>query len=173
MTFLKNVARTSAMAIVAGALCAAAVPAQAQQALTDAQVEAVKKDASAAVQKYYQHFRDHNMKALPEEDFHIPWILLTGKGPQPHLTKEQALAGFEASLKGLIESGWGKSIFTIENVCVLSASAAIVSGYNTRYKKDDSVMSVGGVAYILSNGNEGWKIASYSGIAKGKVVRCD
>jgi len=173
MTFVQKIVRASAVASMM-ALCAAA-PAKAQQAqgLTPAQIETVKKDASAAVQKYYQFFRDQNMKALPEQSFHIPWILLTGKGPQNNLTKEQALAGFEGSLKGLLANDWGKSIFTIEGVCVLSESAAIVSGYNTRYKKDDSVMSVGGVAYILSKGNDGWKIASYSGTTKGKVVRCD
>ena len=174
MTFVQKIVRVSA-AISVMALCETAVPAKAQhaQVLKSAQIEKVKKDASAAVQKYYQFFRDQNMKALPEQSFHIPWILLTAKGPQNNLTKEQALEGFEGSLKGLLANGWGKSIFTIEGVCVLSESAAIVSGYNTRYKKDDSVMSVGGVAYILSKGGDGWKIASYSGTTKGKVVRCD
>ena len=54
------------------------------------------------------------MKALPEESFNIPWIVIGGSGPQPDLTKEQALARFEGSLKELLASGWGKSVFTTE-----------------------------------------------------------
>jgi hypothetical protein len=150
------------------------MPAGAQQApLTDADVQRIKKDVTAAVDKYYRLFSEQNMKALPEEVFNIPWIVIGGSGPQPDLTKEQALSRFEASLKPLVESGWGKSVFTTENVCVLSANAAIASGYNTRYKKDGSVMSVGGVSYLFGRTPQGWKIVSYTATQKGKVVRCD
>jgi len=65
------------------------------------------------------------------------------------------------------------SIFTTENVCVLNGHAAIVSGYTTRYKTDGSVMSVGGVTYVLGRSKAGWRIVSYSGHARGKVVRCE
>ena len=76
----------------------------------------------------------------------VPWILMTAGGPQVDLAKEQAQGRFEASLKDLLERVWNKSVFTTTSVCVLNATAAIASGYNTRYKKDGSVMSVGGVA---------------------------
>jgi hypothetical protein len=72
-----------------------------------------------------------------------------------------------------VESGWGKSVFTTESVCVLNANAAIASGYNTRSKSDGSVMSVGGVSYVFGKTKEGWKIVSYTGHPRGKVVRCD
>lgn len=162
--------------IAVGLAClafAASAPAHAQEGLSAAQSEAVKAAASATVQQYYQHFRDHNMKALPEESFNIPWMLLSGQGPQVDLTKEQALARFEGSLKQLIASGWAKSEFTIESVCALNANAAIVSGYNTRTKTDGSVMSVSGTAYIVGRTPEGWKIVSYTGISRGKRVTCD
>ena len=35
---------------------------------------------------------------------------MTANGPQSNLTKEQALSGFEASLKQLVDNGWGKSV---------------------------------------------------------------
>ena len=89
------------------------------------------------------------------------------------MTREQAQSRFAASMKQLVESGWAKSVFTTENVCVLNANAAIASGYNTRYKSDGSVISVGGVTYILGRSKEGWRIVSYSGHQKGKVVSCD
>jgi len=144
-----------------------------QSGLAPADVSRITSEVKAAVDKYYRLFSERNMKALPEEIFNIPWIVIGGSGPQPDLTKEQALARFEGSLKDLVASGWGKSEFTTENVCVLNANAAIASGYNTRYKTDGSVMSVGGVSYLFGKTPDGWRVVSYTGHARGKVVRCD
>ena len=144
-----------------------------QSGLAPADVSRITTEVKAAVDKYYRLFSERNMKALPEEIFNIPWIVIGGSGPQPDLTKEQALARFEGSLKDLVASGWGKSEITTENVCVLNANAAIASGYNTRYKTDGSVMSVGGVSYLFGKAPDGWRVVSYTGHARGKVVRCD
>ena len=140
-----------------------------------AQVDTAKvtSEVKATVDKYYRLFSEQNMKALPEEIYMTPWIIIGGNGPEADLTKEQALARFEGSLKQLVQNGWGKSVFTTENVCVLNANAALASGYNTRYKKDGSVMSVGGVTYLLGKTKEGWRIVSYTGHPKEKVVRCN
>jgi len=127
----------------------------------------------ATLDKYYRLFTERNPQALADEVFNTPWLVLGGNGPQPDLTKEASVARFQASMKQLVESGWAKSVFTTENVCVLNATAAIASGYNTRYKTDGTVMSVGGVSYILAKAKDGWRIVSYTGHAKGKVVRCD
>ena len=153
------------------ALFSGNVPAVAQQPPVD--VAKVTTEVKATVDKYYRLFTEQNMKALPEEIYMTPWIIIGGNGPEADLTKEQALARFEASLKQLVQNGWGKSIFTTENVCVLNANAALASGYNTRYKKDGSVMSVGGVTYLLGKTKEGWRIVSYTGHPKEKVVRCN
>lgn len=144
-----------------------------QPAMSDADIARIKTEVTAAVDKYYAYFSAHNMKALPEEIFNIPWIVIGGSGPRPDLTKEEALGRFEASLKDLVASGWGKSVFTTQNVCVLNASAAIASGYNTRYKTDGTVMSVGGVSYLFGRTKDGWRVVSYTGHARDKVVRCD
>src|SRR6185436_17040562 len=121
-------------------------------------VAKVTTEVKATVDKYYRLFTEQNMKALPEEIYMTPWIIIGGSGPEAYLTKEQALARFEGSLKQLVQNGWGKSVFTTENVCVLNANAALASGYNTRYKKDGSVMSVGGVTYLLGKTKDGWRI---------------
>lgn len=168
------VSRRSVSAAIVLLFCTAASSLVARQPpLSEADVQRVKKEITAAVDNYYRLFSAQNMKALPEEVFNIPWIVIGGNGPQPDLTKEQALARFEASLKQLVASDWAKSVFTTENVCVLNANAGIASGYNTRYKKDGSVLSVGGVSYLFGRTAEGWKIVSYTGTQKGKVVRCD
>jgi len=150
----------------------AAATATAQQTAA-VDVGKVTSEVKATVDKYYRLFSEQNMKALPEEIYLTPWILIGGNGPEPDLTKEQAQARFEGSLKQLVQNGWEKSVFTTENVCVLNANAALASGYNTRYKKDGSVMSVGGVTYLLGKTNAGWRIVSYTGHPKGKVVRCN
>jgi hypothetical protein len=146
-------------------------PALAQQPPVD--VAKVTSEVKGTVDRYYQLFSEQKMTALPEEIYLTPWILIGGNGPEADLTKEQALARFNGSLKQLLQNGWGKSVFTTESVCVLNANAALASGYNTRYKKDGSVMSVGGVTYLLGKTKEGWRIVSYTGHAKEKVVRCN
>ena len=141
--------------------------------LSPADVATVRKDVTATLDKYYRLFSEQKPDLLASEVFNIPWLVIGGTGPQADLTKEQAQARFQASMKQLVESGWARSVFTTENVCVLNANAAIASGYNTRYKMDGSVMSVGGVTYILGRSTDGWRIVSYSGHQKGTVVRCD
>lgn len=160
----------SGLVLTLGAL---SVSPGAQQQMSPAEVDGVKKEVTAHIDKYYRVFTELKPDVLAGEVFNIPWLVIGNSGPQADLTKEQAQARFEASMKQLTESGWARSVFTTENVCVLNANAAIASGYNTRYKKDGSVMSVGGVTYILGKSKEGWRIVSYSGHPKGKVVRCD
>ena len=162
--------RRFALAITCAVSLSAASPSFAQQPPVD--VAKVTTEVKATVDKYYRLFSEQNMKALPEEIYMTPWIVIGGNGPEADLTKEQAFNRFDASLKQLVQNGWGKSIFTTENVCVLNANAALASGYNTRYKKDGSVMSVGGVTYLLGKTKEGWRIVSYTGHPKEKVVRC-
>jgi hypothetical protein len=144
-----------------------------QQPMSAGDVAQIKKEVTEAVEKYYRLFSERNMKALPEEIYNIPWILMTANGPQPSLTKDQALAGFETSLKQLVENGWNKSVYSTTSVCVLNRSAAITSGYNTRYKQDGSVMQVAGVAYVFNKTKDGWRIVTYTGTAKETIVKCD
>jgi hypothetical protein len=149
------------------------VPAAQQQPMSGAESAQIKKEVTEAVEKYYRLFSERNMKALPDEVYNIPWILMTANGPQPNLTRDQALAGFEASLKQLVENGWSKSVYTTTNVCVLNRTAAITSGYNTRYKQDGSVMQVAGVAYVFNKTKDGWRIVTYTGTSKDTVIKCD
>ena len=164
-------ARLGAVALFASLWTAVAVAQQ--QPMTASEMAEIRKEVTAAVDKYYRLFSERNMKALPEEIYNIPWILMTANGPQPNLTKEQALAGFEASLKQLVDNGWNRSVYTTTNVCVLNRATAITSGYNTRYKQDGSVMQVAGVAYVFNKTKDGWRIVTYTGTSKEMVIKCD
>ena len=164
--------KTHSIALLLTAALGASLAAQ-QGPPSASEVAVIKKDVVATIDKYYRLFTERNPRGIAEEAFNIPWIVIGGSGPQADMTKEQATARFEASMKQLVESGWAKSIFTTENVCVINANAAIASGYNTRYKTDGSVMSVGGVSYILGKAKDGWRIISYTSHPKGKLIRCD
>jgi hypothetical protein len=141
--------------------------------MSPGEVAGVTTEVTAALDKYYRLFSEQKPDVLATDVFNIPWLVIGSTGPEADLTKEQARARFQASMKQLVESGWARSVFTTESVCVLNANAAIASGYNTRYKTDGGVMSVGGVTYLLGRSTAGWRIVSYSGHPRGKVVRCD
>jgi hypothetical protein len=170
---MPSTTRAWASVPLAIAILVAPLSGEQQPELSAEAVATIKRDVTAAVNKYYRLFTEQNPTALAEDVFNIPWLVLGGSGPQPDLTREAAVARFQASMKQLVESGWAKSVFTTENVCVLNANAAIASGYNTRYRKDGTVMSVGGVSYLFGKAKDGWRIVSYTAHAKDKVVRCD
>lgn len=145
----------------------------AAQELTAAEIATLKQEAREAVEAYYSHFSNQNMAIMPEEIFHIPWVQIGGTEFRVDTNKEESLERFNASLASLKEQGWGRSFYTVTNVCVMNARAAITSGYNTRYRTDGSVMSVGGVSYILGKTGDGWRIVSYTGMPRDKVIDCD
>jgi len=142
------------------------------QAMTPADVERVSTEVRATMDLYYSLFSERNMEALPDRVFTIPWMTLGANGITTSTTRDESLVRWQASLIGLLERGWDHSVFTVENVCVLNAGAAIASGYNTRYAEDGQEMSVGSLAYFLGLTDEGWRITGYTGVARGQVVSC-
>lgn len=167
---MRHLCRTVAWtALFVGCACVSA-GAQELTAADEARIEA---EARRHIETYYNHYYERNMAPLPERIFHIPWILLGADGIGVTETEEAALESFEASLASLLERDWNRSIFTTESVCVLNPGAVIVSGTNTRTRNDGSVMSVGGVSYILGKADGAWRIVSYAGHSPDRIVRCD
>ncbi len=142
------------------------------QELTTSQEALIKAEAQRHVEGYYNLYYERNPEALSTDPFHLPWMTIGGNGISVHTTEEENLAFFEAAIASLVERDWNRSIFTTKNVCVLNAGTAIVSGTNTRTRTDGSIMSVGGVTYILGKADESWRIVSYSGHAPNKLVVC-
>ncbi len=143
------------------------------QGLTPSEETVIKAEAQRHVERYYNFYYEQNPEALSTEIFTLPWMTMGGNGVGVTTTEEENLDYFESAIAGLIERGWNRSIFRTKNVCVLGTGSAIVSGTNTRTRTDGSIMSVGGVSYILGTTDDGWRIISYSGHAPNKVVRCD
>jgi len=142
------------------------------QELTDTEEALIAAETQRHVELYYNYYFERDAEALSTEIFTLPWITLGGNGVLITTTQEENLASFESSIAGLLARDWNRSIYTTKSVCVLTASSAIVSGTNTRTRVDGSIMSVGGVTYILGKTDDGWRIISFSSHSPGKVVRC-
>ena len=166
---MKHIYRTVVAAFLL--ILASGGPASGQE-MTASEEAVIKAEVQRHVERYYNFYYERNPDALSTEIFSLPWMSMGGNGINITTTEEDNLAYFKAAIAGLLERDWNRSIYTTKNVCVLSAGSAIVSGTNTRTRTDGSIMSVGGVAYILGKTDAGWRITSYSGHAPNKVVRC-
>jgi hypothetical protein len=142
------------------------------QGLTSSEEAVIKASAQRHVERYYNFYYEQNPEALSTEIFTVPWITMGGNGVTIH-AQEENLEYFSSAIAGLIGRGWDKSTFRTKNVCVFGAGSAIVSGTNTRTRPDGSIMSVGGVSYILGTIDDGWRVISFAGHSPDKVVRCD
>jgi len=143
------------------------------QELTAAEAAVVEAEAQRLVEKYYNYYYERNPEALAAEIFTLPWFTLGANGVVARSSEQENLEFFRSAIDGLVQRGWNRSIFTTVNVCVFGAGSAIVSGTNTRTRTDGSIMSVGGVSYIVGLTSDGWRINSFSSHAPNKVVRCD
>lgn len=143
------------------------------QGLTSSEEDVIKAEAQRHVERYYNLYYERNPEALSTGIFTLPWILMGGNGVTVYTTEAENLDYFSSAIAGLLERGWDKSTFRTKNVCVLGAGSVIVSGTNTRTRADGSVMSVGGVSYVLGTTGDGWRIISFAGHSPDKVVRCD
>jgi hypothetical protein len=161
---------------VAGVLVLLALsPAGAQErGLTPEQVAVIEKEVTAALHNYYRLYTEKNNKALSSEVFLNQWIQLGANGPQVTGTEPSDVARrFAANIQRLEEQGWVKSEFPKPLVCVINAGTAIASGEFMRYRKDGSVISVNGTSYLFGKTAAGWRIVSFFGHERGKIIGCN
>ena len=142
------------------------------QELSAAQIALIEAQAQRHVERYYNFYYERNPEALSTEIFTLPWYTLGANGITARSTEAENLAFFSSAIAGLLDRGWDKSTFRTKTVCVLNAGSAIVSGTNTRSRADGSIMSVGGVSYMLGTTSDGWRIISFASHPPYKLVDC-
>lgn len=147
-------------------------PSASGQELTAADVALIEAQAQRHVERYYNFYYERNPEALSTEIFTLPWYTMGANGITARSTEAENLAFFSSAIAGLIDRGWDRSTFRTKTICVLNAGAAIVSGTNTRSRADGSIMSVGGVSYMLGTTSDGWRIISFASHPPDKLVSC-
>jgi hypothetical protein len=170
---MKHAFRTTVVASLFLILALASREPASAQGLTSSAAAVIKVEAQRHVEQYYNFYYEQNSQALSTKIFTVPWFTMGGNGITAYTTEEENLEYFSSAIAGLLERGWDKSTFRTKNVCVFGAGSAIVSGTNTRTRQDGSIMSVGGVSYVLGTTGDGWRIISFASHSSDKVVRCD
>ena len=149
----------------------AAVEAIDQQrgAVSAAEEALIKEQVLHVVNKYYEYAATGQAERIPAETHAIPWLIISRD--EAYVSAEETIDRY-AERRRTGPANWAKSTYNARNVCVLSDSSAITSGYNVRTTAEGDILSVEGVAYILMKTADGWRIAAFSGTTPQKVIRC-
>lgn len=138
-------------------------------AVSAAEEALIKEQVLHVVEKYYEYAATGQAERIPAETHMIPWLIISRD--EVYDSAEETAARY-AERRRTGPANWAKSTYNARNVCVLSDSSAITSGYNVRTTADGDILSVEGVAYILMKTADGWRIAAFSGTTPQKVIRC-
>lgn len=122
------------------------------------------------VNKYFDYAATGQAERIVAETHMIPWVIISRD--EIYTTAEETVERY-AERRRTGPANWAKSTYKASNVCVLSRSSAITSGYNIRTTEKGDVLAVQGVAYILMKTEDGWRIVAFSGTTPQKVIRCE
>ena len=148
---------------------AVAAIAQERGAVSAAEEALIKEQVLHVVEKYYEYAATGQVERIPAETHTVPWMIISRD--EFYDSAEETVARY-AERRRTGPANWAKSTYNARNVCVLSDSSAITSGFNVRTTADGDILSVEGVAYILMKTADGWRIAAFSGTPPQKVIRC-
>ena len=138
-------------------------------AVSAAEETLIKEQVLHVVNKYYEYAATGQAERIPAETHTVPWMIISRD--EVYDSAEETIARY-AERRRTGPANWAKSTYNVRNVCVLSDSSAITSGYNVRTTADGDILSAEGVAYILMKTGDGWRIAAFSGTTPQKVIRC-
>ncbi|NIW23410.1 MAG: hypothetical protein GWN29_01975 [Gammaproteobacteria bacterium] len=130
----------------------------------------IKQQVLRVVDKYYEYAATGQSERIVAETHMMPWLILSRD--EVWDTAERTIERYDERRR-TGPANWAKSTYNARNVCVLSDSSAITSGFNVRTTADGDILSVEGVAYILMKTSDGWRIAAFSGTTPQKVIRCE
>ena len=143
---------------------------QGRGAVSGAEEALIKQQVLHVVNKYYEYAASGQSERIVAETHMMPWLILSRD--EVWDTAESTIERYDERRR-TGPANWAKSTYNARNVCVLSDSSAITSGFNVRTTAEGDILSVEGVAYILMKTQDGWRIAAFSGTTPQKVIRCE
>ena len=138
--------------------------------VTSSQEALIREQVIHVVNKYYEYAATGQVERIPAETHTVPWMIIS---------RDEFYTSAEATIERYAErrrtgpANWAKSTYNVRDVCVLSDSSAITSGFNVRTTAEGDILSVEGVAYILMKTADGWRISGFSGTTPQRVIRCE
>ena len=107
---------------------------------------------------YYSAFSTLDVQAILPY-FHQPVLLIGPPGVLAAPTSAVLSSIFAPVIEDIRARGYGRSELSLQQVKLLSATAALASGVARRYKADGQELERVGVTYLLHKADPGWKIA--------------
>jgi ketosteroid isomerase-like protein len=107
---------------------------------------------------YYSAFSTLDIQAILPY-FHQPALLIAPAGVAAVPTSSALASIFAPVIEDLRTRGYGRSELSLQQVKLLSSTAASASGVARRYKADGQELERIGVTYLLHKAETGWKIA--------------
>jgi ketosteroid isomerase-like protein len=108
--------------------------------------------------EYYRAFSTLDVDAILPY-FHEPSLLIGPQGVFDAATRPELAGLFTMTMEGLRARGYGRSELSLQQLQILSATAAHARGVALRYKTDGQELDRAGVTYVLHKSEAGWKIA--------------
>jgi ketosteroid isomerase-like protein len=107
---------------------------------------------------YYEAFSTLNIQSILRY-FHQPALLIGPSGVIALPTPEAVIPIFGPVMENLRQREYRRSELSLQQLRLLSATAALATGAAIRYKTDGQEMERVGVTYLLHKGDSGWKFA--------------
>jgi len=141
--------------------------------LTKGEIAEIRARVVKLVNKYYSS-KDNTI--IPKEIMNIPYTFMGTANAPPYaaMDPEKVVEHYNQYNKSTLEAEPEKheAIFAPNNVCVLSRTAAIISGNNTHLRADGTAISVHGVVYLVCKfEDKGWRIVAFAPTMMDTVIR--
>ena len=155
--------------LMAAAHFAIATPVGAQP-LDAATRQALRAEVDAFFDQYYAWYSVGAAEEIARHAYNVPY--LRGDGSALVTQQEGVSQWVSEAWTRLDAQGYGGSDMPDRNICVLSATGAIVSGRGVRSRKDGSMLGEYGWTYMVLKTPDGWRITSIYGHDPDLAVTC-
>ena len=152
---------------MAVALLTVGMPAEAQP-LDEASREVLRAELDAFFDQYYAWYSVGAADEISRHAYNVPFF----RGGSALGTRDEVRQSVADAWASLDAQGYAGSDMPERNICVLSGSAATVSGRGIRRHRDGGLLGEYGWTYTLVMTDDGWRILTIAGHDPGVAVRC-